>query len=179
MVWFIAGCAKNIKMGLRESGVPSTWGDGAHEPRFGLHTHSPSQLSRITEAECSWTFLPSNASDGDIDLGGEGLLQLVRNAPDQTHISAQFFDTPPPLIGFSIVLPPQLFDRAVGLFRTVLLSEQLQFLITIGYAEFRVENAATLTPTASEFLSGKPCLTWQEMSLAIGHQFPRESTRER
>lgn len=171
MVWSIEGRAKNIKMGCRESGILSAWGDGKHKPQFVLDAHSPSQLSRINAAECGWSFYPSNASDVELDPNGEGLLQLVREAPDQTHISVQFFDDTP-FVGFRIVVSPAQLDHIIGLFRTVLLGEKLRFVIIVDFAGFRAENAATLTPTASEFLSGKPCLTYDKMSLVIAQQIP-------
>lgn len=171
MVWSIDGHAKNIRMGIRESGAISIWGDGRHRPQFTLETHTQSQFAAITSAACFWSFVPSNAANIDLDPNADGLLPLVREAPDQTHISVQFFDNAP-LIAFTIALPQTRFDQVMDLFRTVLLNDQLQFVITVDFSGFRAERATTLTPTAAEFLSGKACLTYNKMSLTISHSIP-------
>ena len=169
MAWFITGNADQIIIGHNNSGASSVWGGGSHEPKPVLDTYAHSDLSYLKAAECSWSILPSDASDIDIDLNGEGLLPLVRQAPTNVHVAIRFLDNSP-LVGFTIVLPVARFFETRELLRTVLISEQLGFSITVDFPGFPAEHATISIPTAREFLAGKPYFS-SGVSFAIGRRF--------
>jgi hypothetical protein len=169
MGWSIEGGAKNIKMGVSQSGAPYVFGDGVHKPQFSLDRHMPEQLASITVAECRWSFYPSGRRFNNHVLD-QGSYEVIRREPQKTHTFIGFFaDTSH--IGFTFVLPQDSFTDVFVLLRTVLLSEQLKFGIFVDLAGFDVANGpGKPVPDARGFLSGRKCYLGDSMSLVIEHQ---------
>jgi hypothetical protein len=112
MAWFITGDRRGIALVV--SGVPTCHGQGAHEPKPpGLNDFGGNVdyqlLSRLQRSECAWSIALPNDSDVHIDPGGEGLLERVREAPEQSHGMIKFLPGTPDLVGFSVVVPEKTF----------------------------------------------------------------------
>ena len=171
MTWFITGKQNGLVLGVSNAGTPICHGQGKHECRppglndFGGNIDH-TLLKKIQKVECAWTIAVSTESALHIDAGGDGLFQRVQSSPDTTQGMIKFYEHSPDVVTFVMVVPEAMFGHIRRLLELVLLSESLQYAITVEFLGFRVPQAQTATPTWQEFIAGKP-LFFGEMSLAV------------
>src|SRR5437867_962112 len=100
MSWLITGNRVGTVLAVSDSGTTICHGRGQHEPRpLGLNDAFDAGyinhplLQRLQKSECAWTIaLPSEPER--IDGLGEGLIERIQKAPEQSHGMIKFFSNP-------------------------------------------------------------------------------------
>lgn len=171
MVWSITSKRSGLVLGVSDTGSPSCHGRGNHEPvppglnDFGGNIDHE-LLRRIRAAECSWSLFTSSESELHVDAGGDGLFARVQESPTASHGMFVFYDDSSDVVSCSLVAPEARFFLIHRLLEKVMLSDDLEFVISAEFLGFRVPHALTETPTWQEFIDGRP-LFFQSFSFSL------------
>lgn len=155
MAWIIYGTDARIAI---EDNAPyvSGWGQ---QKAYLIHDTSENVLTKVKNLEAVWTISPANGNPLHIDPIGGGLLKRVQAKPDATHFMITDYSGSPipdqrPAVGFSICLPPKLFDSVFLLWKDfVLVGSNAEYSISLDYIGFKVAHAQLDDITEEEWMA--------------------------
>jgi hypothetical protein len=156
MAWVIESFAADVRILVSEKGNLSARASGQHELIASSMNLAGESLQGVLRSEGSWSVHKTDAADIEIDPNGYGLYRQVSNAKESAHVSLQYFDQAPPILGATIVLPPGHFERVMRLLELGLVCKYHKLIVIADFWGFRMPQAQTETPSAKEFLSGRP-----------------------
>lgn len=149
----------SLGFGIDEDGAASVYGDATSTIFNGGRNHP--LLPRVRDAVVSWSIIVTEASDLSIGGTNPDLIQRVRAYPDRVHGSASFYKPSEAhnsdLIGFTIVVPLDRFEKLRHMFELALLARvSMEHIIRLPFYGFREAHGQGATPSWHEFIGGAP-----------------------
>ncbi|KVE05510.1 hypothetical protein WI91_10285 [Burkholderia vietnamiensis] len=155
-----------VGFGIDSNGSQYIYGDATTTIFFMGREHEIPE--RIRNAGASWCICTPDSPDVRIDGNNYGLLERVRNDPENMHGMTEFYAASEyhteDLVAVHIAVPRERFGPIMRAFELAMLSRvPMGHTITVPFYGFRVPQATTSTPTIQEFMEGHKPLLFDEV----------------
>lgn len=153
MPWFINGSDAWLTL---DNAMPAVHGRGSQSCRLATEASSKA-MHRVMDIPAVWSIVRSDAPEAKLDPIGYGLVKRIAEKPNESHFQIAFFGKSDPtdeeVVGFTICLPPSLFESHFALWRDFLFGPaEVRYQIMLDYIGFKAAGAATDNITVDEWL---------------------------
>jgi len=158
MSWLIEGTRENLHIGLTKNGHSEIWGEAIrHQLQPSIVIDRVADFySKLQAANCTWSICATS------DRQTNNVLREKAQNENRGIAAITFRDDK---LTMKIITPPDFIAPLLLLFRTVLLSPKLEYLIELDFIGFKIHPSDTGIPSIEDFRSGDPYFA--QVSFAI------------
>lgn len=157
MTWFLQGGRQGLALSVGANGVPQAHGDCEHDCRPAAITAGVAKaLPLIKKAKCLWSLYGISDPSWEqmlVIAGHRETIKAIRKTSESTHAIITYLPGAPNVVGVTIVACDGALNELMKLFRPVISSSDLEYLLTLEFPGFREPEAQGEIPSVHEWMS--------------------------